>query len=356
MPGHNAPQTVTPCGYVWRGMSIVSFDFADPEYEASFRSYSNYLADLAGVIGGLYGWDESLVAGVHAGVASHPPLGRVQRRTPDERRQSAIEKALNKSWGHLHRGWLELEDPDEFDAEINALLPTQAYYAIYHAIRAFALASNQDLKPDHRSALNLIAKAIKEQNLLPYPWSAACVGCPNVDAPTWVGFPTEPQRVHSLSRPDPDTSGDRLAMFLRTTREHELERRYDDERHKNVSHGRSRRNITKSNKRSIADRLAPTTIFDTFWRLRKKADYEDAEVFVLGAMGDADARRFAESLHIVTDATVAALEVAVAAYVGPNVVSAAASSHALRKRRVSPKAPISRRSTSWTETPPKSPT
>jgi hypothetical protein len=93
--------------------------------------------------------------------------------------------------------------------------------------------------------------------------------------------------------------------------------------------------------------LSRPTIFDVFWRLRKKADYEDAEVFVLGAAGDHDARGFAESLQIVSDATVAAIEVAVAAYVGAGIVAEAAAADLDRKRRLSSGFPISRRAASW---------
>jgi hypothetical protein len=46
-------------------------------------------------------------------------------------------------------------------------------------------------------------------------------------------------------------------------------------------------------------------LFDVFWRLPKKA-HEDADVFVLGAVSELDARRFGSALLIVTDATVAA--------------------------------------------------
>jgi len=329
-------------------MSVFDFEFADPEYEASFRAYSNYFADLAGAIGGLYGWEESLIAGVHAGVAAHPPISKIQRRPLDARRRAGLQKALNKSWGHLHRGWRELEDPDDFDAEVNALLPNQAYYAVYHAVRAYAMASHQEARLEHRAMLNLIAKDAATRELLPYPWSVACIGCPHVDdPPQWSGLERPPEDVHVLARPDPDTSSDRLAMFLRTTREQELERRYADERQKNVPRGRMRRNLSRANKKQIGTRLAPTTIFDAFWRLRKKADYVDAEVFVLGAADDSDARRFAESLHIVSDATVAALEVAISAYAGSAVIAEAAEAHARRKRRPSERSPIARRADEW---------
>ena len=38
--------------------------FPDAEYEKPFRVYSNYLGELAGVIGGRYGLDSALADGV----------------------------------------------------------------------------------------------------------------------------------------------------------------------------------------------------------------------------------------------------------------------------------------------------
>lgn len=110
-------------------------------------------------------------------------------------------------------------------------------------------------------------------------------------------------------------------MFLRTTRAKELERRFTEARRKSaVRPGRSRANLSKSDKERVASSMAPTTIFDILWRLRKKANYDDADVFVLGALTELDALRLGRSLAIVTDATVAALEALIAAYVGPTAL------------------------------------
>jgi hypothetical protein len=326
-------------------MPIISLEFADPQYEPSFRAFRNYLEDLAGKLGGAYGLAESLVSGVHDGVSAHPVLRRVQRRRVAPKRADALDKALRKSWGHLVRGWREVED-DQFDREANAFLATFAYYAVYHAIRAFALASSQEVKPDHRATLNLISKEVTQRKLLPHPWSVACSGCPQLGTVCWHGLASDPEEVHVLSRPDPETSDARVAMFLRTTREKELKRRFVEERGRSISAGRSRRNLSRKDKTRLASGLLPTTLFDVFWRLRKKSSYEDADVFVLGAAGDTDARRFGESLVIVTDATVAALESAVAAYVGPKRLAYAAAEYK-RRKGAGDNSPLGRRAASW---------
>jgi hypothetical protein len=78
--------------------------------------------------------------------------------------------------------------------------------------------------------------------------------------------------------------------------------------------------------------MPATTIFDVLYRVRRKAHYEEPDLFVLGASGEVDARRFAQGLVLVTDASVAALEALVAAYVGPGVVAEVAAGYSKRTR------------------------
>lgn len=303
----------------------------DPEYAEAFRAYSNYMVDLASEIGGHFGWGRtSLVEGVMDGVSLHLDSVNIDRRMLDPRAEAALRKSMTKSWANLRRLRREVDDIDSFDEDSNAWLPVQAYYSVYDAVRSLAIASNQHVPRDHRKALNLASQAV-QRGLLPYPWDMYCDGCPQTGSHS---FPTPgaPGTVHVLSNPDPDSAVDRLAMFLRTTRSKELERRFSEDRKKNVAPGRQRRNLAIDDKEAIAARLAPTTVFDLFWRLRMKANYDDADTFVLGAGGVADARAFADSLAIVADASVAAIEGVIVAYVGPDLVGDFASSYQQKVR------------------------
>jgi hypothetical protein len=319
---------------------MIRLRFPDPEYAETFRAYSNYLVDLASDIGGRFGWGDSLVEGVMTGVTAHVEAKRIKRRTLTRSQEDALDATLRKAWGNIRRLRREVDDLDAFDEESNAWLPVQAYYAAYHATRAYAVASNQNLPHDHRKALNLISKEVV-RGLLPYPWSAYCNGCPNVGTHTFGGL-GDVEQVHVLSRPDPGTTSDRLALFLRTTREKELERRFRDERQKKVRPGTTRRNLNRAMKEQLAGNLPPTTVFDLFWRLRTKANYDDADAFVLGAAGATDARAFGDSIAIVTDASVGALEGLIVAYVGPDLYGHMAESYRLRTNAGS-ESPIGRR-------------
>lgn len=296
-------------------MPIIPLTSSDSEYSEAFRAYRNYLEDLAGIIGGTYGVAGSMVEGVHDSVFQNPPVRRIRRKSPDSDRAAALEKSLRKAWSNVHRMAGEIAGPIEFDAEANAWLPAQAYYAVYHALLAFAAASGQPTPRDHRGALNIAGRQASS-GVMPFPWSACCVGGPDKSAISYSGFTGPISAVHVLTRPDPVSAQDRLAMLLRTTRQKELERRFAEERSRKLSKGRSRRNLPRARKAEMAASLGPTSIFDVLWRLRKKAHYEDADVFVLGASHDLDARRLGVSLALVTDATVAVLEALIAAHVG----------------------------------------
>lgn len=317
----------------------------DPDYAEPFRAYLNYFEDLAGMIGGLYGLAESLAAGVHDGVAAHPPTGRIQRRVPDASRSAIIEQSFRKSWGTLRLLDAGVKDPESFVEVANAWIPVQAYYSVYDAVRGFAAASDQNVPNDHARALKLAGKEVV-RGVLPAPWNAFCVGCPHTGDTRFGGLATSDEPVPVLSSPDPSTSDDRLAMFLRTTRHKELDRRFAQERQQDVKPGRTRRNLSRADKERIAGRMPPTTLFDVLWRIRKKANYEDADTFVLGARDDTDARRLAQALVIVTDGTVAALEALAAAYVGPDLFATAAQAYADRTQS-DPKSAVGRRASSW---------
>lgn len=320
--------------------------FPDPEYAEAFRAYVHYFEDLAGSIGGLY-IGPSLVEGIHNGVLVHPPVQKVQRRRPTPDEVGAMYTSFRKSWANLRRLDREVEDPSSYDEEANAWLPAQAYYAVFHAVLGFAVATGQAVPRDHAAALKLAGKVV-ERGALPPPWDAWCAGCPQTNNCSFGGLTPTPGCVHVLSSPDPSTSEDRLAMFLRTTRQKELERRFDQERARKPAPGRTRRNLSRADKDRVARSMAPTTVFDVLWRIRKKANYDDADVFVLGAAHELDARRLGQALVIVADATVAALEALAAAYVGPDVFADMSAKYA-RQTASGPQAPVVLRASSWND-------
>ena len=300
-------------------MSLDGWYEPDPEFAETFRAYTNYFGDLATVINRRYG-TAGAATGICEAVHSLPLVGKIQRRSLSTTGIASLDKPLRKCWGTLRRLDRELSSGEEYDEEANAWIPIQVYYATYHAILALAVASNQTRPTDHTAALKQAGRLV-QRGVLPRPWDAFCTGCPQTNTVRYHGLTPTEDGVHVLSLPDEGSSEDRQAMFLRTTRERELERRFRHERSKGRVPGRSRRNLNRSDKEKIANSMAATTTFDLLWRIRKKANYEDADAFVLGASGELDARDFGQSLVTVADGTVAALEALIAVYVGRSVLA-----------------------------------
>ena len=96
--------------------------FPDSEYAEPYRAYVNYFEDLAGVVGGLYGVGESLVAGAHSGIAQHLGVGhvRVQRRNLDitQRRSCRVSSVMPGSG--MHR------DETAFNPSLGRALPARS--------------------------------------------------------------------------------------------------------------------------------------------------------------------------------------------------------------------------------------
>jgi hypothetical protein len=324
-------------------VGAIELEFADPEFEKGFRVYSNYLADLAGVIGGRYGLEDSLALGVREAMRRHPALNAVRRRSLTRRSAQELDRALRKAWSMGGRVAKEVEGED-FDPEANAWLPEQAYYAVHHGMRGVVLAATGTAPKEHRRILNIISREVVDGRLI-FPWDTYCTGCPHLGTQQFSGVNATGE-IEVLSAPDPNTAEERIAKLLATTRKKELDRRFAEQRSKKPAPGRRRRNVSRAEKVKLAANLQETTLFDFFFRTRKKVHYDDPDTFVLGATSPTEARRFAESLSIVTDGTLAVLESLVAAYVGSGRVAAAALNYADRKN-AEPDSLLGRRASVW---------
>lgn len=83
------------------------------------------------------------------------------------------------------------------------------------------------------------------------------------------------------------------------------------------SHLGSRRITRSAEKRNIASNLPKTTLFDFFWRLRVRSNYQDVELFLMSSVGDVWHRDFYESLSAVTESTCMLFESLIIQRVGP---------------------------------------
>ncbi len=70
-------------------------------------------------------------------------------------------------------------------------------------------------------------------------------------------------------------------------------------------------------KRALAERLSPTTIFDYLWRLRVRSNYRDVSTFLMAGLEDSSHAAFHGGLLAITDATCLLIQSLIVAYVGP---------------------------------------
>lgn len=292
--------------------------------EISFLAYLHYLSDISGVIAGLYG---AGVEGVYQTLVLHPPV-----RALDVPIDRAVLPTVAE---HLADVWSALAvvdnavEPHVYDRQANAVLPAVGVRAVAAAGRALAGAFGEPTPANDADVVGFLGDLAAEE-LLPYPWSAFCIGCPQLGSAEWGGSVLPGDPVGVFSRPDPQTSDARLAMLLRTTRQRVLAEQFAVARRTDVRPGRSRRNLTAASKEAIAHATPPTTVFDVLERVRRRAEADDGLAFVEGAYDDDEARRFGVALAAVVDASVAAVEGVLAHLVGWDVFGEVAASHARR--------------------------
>ena len=293
--------------------------------ETSFVAYLHYLEDIAGAITGLYGRG---VAGVYQSMQLHPPLRAMPARAVPPQDIGHVAE-------HLSNAWTKLSvidnavDPLTFDRQANAVVPLLAVEALTETAQALAVALGTHAPADAEESLAFLGDFVTEE-ILPYPWSAFCVGCPQTGSTLWGGSVLPGETVSVFQIPTASTSDARLAMVLRTTRQRVLERAFAVERRTDVRPGRSRRNLTLDHKETIAAATPPTTVFDVIERVRHRVEADDGEAFVEAPFDDEEALRFAVAIAAVADASVAAVESVVATLIGWEVFADLAASHRRR--------------------------
>ena len=305
-----------------------------PAAEASFVAYAHYLEDLAGVISGAFGHDSG---GVYAAMRLHPPARALPPRMLDAAEMRDLHDALRRAWTALAAVHNAVEVADR---QANAVIPDLAFTAVTASGQGLGLAlGDPDVAGTAEDALALLADAAAEE-IFPYPWSAVCLGCPQLGTTVYGGGVLPGEAVSVFHTPHAGTSDARVAMLLRTTRQRVVEREFARLRQTDVRPGRSRRNLSREHKEAVAAALAPTTLFDVFDRIRLRVAEDDGAAFVDAPFDDVEALRLSAALALVADASVAVIEAAIASVIGWETLAELVDSQARR----APAAPIRQRS------------
>ena len=182
--------------------------------------------------------------------------------------------------------------------------------AVYGALQAwFAANEMTGVADDHTAMLKTIAKQIEQRDLFPEPWNLLATGFPMRGDRSYLN-----DRGHNctgnievLSTPaafghDPEF-WPRLGTWVRSTREARLTKREEQWKAKN-----NRKKIAPAERTRFAQNLAPTSLFDCFWRMRIKSNYGTIDPYLVNHISESEHQIYDWALCTVTRATVALLE------------------------------------------------
>lgn len=298
----------------------------DPDAERRFTVYSKYLTQFV----------VAANASTASGVANHgdlvqatqsrPGTTRITRRRLDGGEQHGMSHALRLSWVMETQLVLREQHDVELLPDLLQGAASEAYYAIYHALRAFLIASQGGVGTDHAAVLKCWANAMGQRDLVPDLWRARATGRPGRSSFQVLGIPAAPAIPHSvLSTPRPNEAWDDIATALKTTRERQLDHVRGEWLRAN-----HRRKLPGAVADAQAARFPPTTVADFFWRLRTGSHYRGAEMFLDGVSSPGLALGYHTNLRSLTTATITVLNTLTLRYVGTDAMQSAAASFLAR--------------------------
>ena len=251
------------------------------ESKAAIKTYSNYNAAwcLRSQRSGSLGGEQSR-------------LDAFQKLKPSPRCDREVVK------GHFQRGHLTLrlvqqipvDEMPEFAMASALWLPVQAYYAVHGFSLALlaATVNAANMPQTHRAFMRVAADRIVDR-LFPQPFSAVLrrgydswkhlpgdlTGVPNNRADIRSGL--------NLEHPNEATREAHIVQCLDTTRRRLIEGKLESARTKARKSAKRGARLSSQQQVCIADSVGPTTVFDYFYRVRIKSNYEDTTMYQQGS-------------------------------------------------------------------------
>ena len=285
----------------------------EEERTRRFQVHKNYVGGVAQFIRAEYGSRSvGRIETLTQAQKHFPSFRRIKRRPVD---QDRLEQFLTLSWAsELQFRLARLSDPVLLRYS-NAWAPIHAYYAVYMSAQAWFLTiGSHELVDNHTGSLNTLSNQVSQRGLFPAPWNVTCSGCPHIDEITFSNLPVgvNPEsHFELLAAPSLQDFWPRYCKLLETTRKRRLDRNIDEWKRKE-----RRKNTWAHEKRAIASRLLPTTLFDFFWRLRVRSNYRDVRSFLMAGVAEDWQREFFQALETILESTVLLLEGLIVAYAG----------------------------------------
>lgn len=318
---------------------------AADDLQQSFRTHANYLRAFARLAGFDY-WPaqdgktlEQLaqrVATAFPKPASPPPADR------DE-----MAKCLNRAWGtELLLNLGARFEEDELVRLSNSWGSVQTYYVGYAATQALIVAEGRARPTTHPKTQDQVGTLWVTRQSSVAPFSFAAKAGSRISPTAYANGPGRPidMAVHPWKACDADNCWDIAATALRTTREDAVKKRYldlrtkkardvkkawEDDEQTRLGQGKKARkrptfptasNLTVSEKDSAETKVRPYTMLDYLFRLRIKANYEEARMFTEGPDSDSISSLVALDMVRIASATMIAHEVRIGRLLGKKAI------------------------------------
>ncbi len=153
---------------------LFNMDSIPTEEDAgTFITYRNYLDAFSQVIDDALGADSSGLPKL-MGASKFSALKR-------EVEVDSLVTHLRSAWStELLMTSVRALDLGDVVRYANVWAPVQSYYAVFAALLAWYVASGSKAT-SHTAVLNSIGTEMRIKKWLPSPWTAVCLGCPQVD-------------------------------------------------------------------------------------------------------------------------------------------------------------------------------
>jgi hypothetical protein len=324
----------------------------DNDATLAFRTHLNYLEAFNTLLDQRLGFeDESQLAHLYGRIKASGLCEADRRNNIDE---DALKKSLSHAWGieRLLYANQEAASDDIVLRLANNWACIQAYYVLYHATQALLIAKGQPRYNSHATTQNSFINLWADRGVDLAPWTFVRAPVKAPLTPAWVQLN---DKIHNLYHCDDSTAWSLCYKALRTTREEyrsealdkkrkdkQRERRkaWEKEEQTRQAAGRDPRKpkviplpqLTPEEKNAVDGSLRPYSVMDYLYRLRIKANYEDADMFVDGPTVDTDSLRVYTCLCNLASATLFLSELSIISIWGKkNLIDYHTSWHSTRK-------------------------
>lgn len=224
-----------------------------------------------------------------------------------------LEKNLRLSWFNE----ILLLKKKNYDDLLPFSLPwsmVQCYYTIYPMIRSYFFAQGRNISKSHEKTLSTIGSDLfAYKGRFPEPWCCLLEDDPrkeNIKIKSNFGDYlvniTNPLRSPYLNDPR-----EFFGLFLKTTRQRKSEKFYYQWRKE-----KQRKRMPEKEKLAIISKMRHTHIFDCLYRLRSRANYQDADSFIFSGKKLVAGKDIQDSITIIVSYTLLLFEIIICKSIG----------------------------------------